>query len=326
MTAVQPMRSSSNPSSRRMATVAAVADLRVRRGRRDILHGVSLALEAGTTTLLVGLNGAGKTTLLQAFYGGIDRIGGTVSVGGLDPRHDRLARSRIGLVPQEIALYPRLTVSENIEVFAALSGQSERAAVAPILARVGLSGAARQLVSALSGGMQRRANLACALVGRPSLLLLDEPTVGLDLAARQGFAADLRRLAGDTGAAILLTTHDLDESEALADRVAVLHAGHLIAEGSPAALIGGVYGPADRRLDLLLGAAATVAEEAALRGRGFLPIADGRVWRGYVAIGAAGVPSPADLGFAEATVRELRLRRPGLEDAFSALIGKAHGT
>lgn len=325
MTAVQPVRSSSVPASQRTDTVAIVTGLRVRRGGRDILHGVSLALEAGTTTLLVGLNGAGKTTLLQAFYGGTDRIEGTVSVGGLDPRHDRLARSRIGLVPQEIALYPRLTVSENIEVFAALSGRSVGDAVAPLLARVGLSGAAHQLVSALSGGMQRRANLACALVGRPSLLLLDEPTVGLDLAARQSFAADLRRLAGDTGVAILLTTHDLDESEALADRVAVLHAGRLIAEGPPAALIGGVYGPADRRLDLVLAGTATAAEAAALRRGGFLPLADGRVWRGYVAIGAAGVPSPADLGVAEATVREIRLRRPGLEDAFAALIAKARG-
>lgn len=325
MTAVQPMRSSSVSAGRRTEAVAAVTDLRVRRGRRDILHGVSLALEAGTTTLLVGLNGAGKTTLLQAFYGGADRTGGSVTVGGLDPRHDRLARSRIGLVPQEIALYPRLTVSENIEVFAALSGRSEGAAVAPILARVGLAGAAHQLVSALSGGMQRRANLACALVGRPSLLLLDEPTVGLDLAARQSFAADLRRLAGDTGVAILLTTHDLDESEALADRVAVLHAGRLIAEGSPAALIGDVYGPADRRLDLVLAGAATPTEETALRRGGFRPLADGRVWRGYIALGAAGVPSPAELGLAEATVREVRLRRPGLEDAFSALIDRAHG-
>ena len=323
MTVTQPVRPSSVPVSRRMDAVAAVTDLRVRRGRRDILHGVSLALEVGTTTLLVGLNGAGKTTLLQAFYGGTDRVGGAVSVGGLDPRHDRLARSRIGLVPQEIALYPRLTVSENIEVFAALSGRSEAGAVPPILARVGLSGAAHQLVSALSGGMQRRANLACALVGQPSLLLLDEPTVGLDLAARQSFAADLRRLAGETGVAILLTTHDLDESEALADRVAVLHAGRLIAEGSPAALIGGVYGPADRRLDLVLARAAIGPEVAALHRGGFSPLADGRVWRGYVAVGAAGVPSPVDLGLAEATVREIRLRRPGLEDAFAALVAKA---
>lgn len=324
MTALQPVRSSV-PARRATREVAAVADLRVSRGRREILHGVSLTLHAGTTTLLVGLNGAGKTTLLQGFYGGADRIGGSVSIGGRDPRHDRLARRQIGLVPQEIALYPRLTVAENIEVFAALSGRSEPAAVAPILARVGLSDAAHQLVSALSGGMQRRANLACALVGRPSLLLLDEPTVGLDLAARQSFGADLRRLAGETGVAILLTTHDLDESEALADRVAVLHAGRLIAEGTPAALIGGVFGAADRRLDLVLAAAAMPGEEAALRRGGFAPLADGRVWRGFVAIGSAGVPSPADLGIAEAAVREVRLRRPGLEDAFAALVARAQG-
>lgn len=324
MTALQPVRSSV-PARRITQVVASVTALRVRRGRRDVLHGVSLALHAGSTTLLVGLNGAGKTTLLQSFYGGADRVGGSVSVGGRDPRHDRLARSQIGLVPQEIALYPRLTVAENLEVFAALAGRSARAAVAPILARVGLSGAAHQLVSALSGGMQRRANLACALVGRPSVLLLDEPTVGLDLAARQGFGADLRRLARDTGVAILLTTHDLDESEALADQVAVLHGGHLIAEGTPAALIGSVYGAADRRLDLVLAGTATPGEEAALRRGGFAPLADGRVWRGFIAIGGSGVPRPAELGIAEATVREIRLRRPGLEDAFAALIARAEG-
>lgn len=320
----QPARSSV-PARRAAPAVACVTDLRIRRGRRDILHGVSLSLEAGTTTLLVGLNGAGKTTLLQGFTGGADRIGGSVSVGGRDPRDDRLARRQIGLVPQEIALYPRLTVAENIEVFAALSGRPDRAAVAPILARVGLSEAAHHLVSVLSGGMQRRANLACALVGRPSLLLLDEPTVGLDLAARQSFAADLRRLAGETGVAILLTTHDLDESEALADRVAVLHAGRLIAEGTPAALVGSVYAAADRRLDLVLAGVATKDQDAALRRGGFAPLADGRVWRGFVALGAAGVPSPADLGIAEAAVREIRLRRPGLEDAFSVLVGRAQG-
>jgi ABC-type Fe3+/spermidine/putrescine transport system ATPase subunit len=161
--------------------VATARDATVRLGGKSVLQSVSLSLRAGEISVLLGPNGAGKTTLMRSLYGGVALSGGSILIAGMDPRRESKARRRIGFVLQEVALYPRLTVRENLETFAVLAGLRRREArlgASKVLDTVGLSGAEDRLVAVLSGGMQRRVNIACGLVGAPSLLLLDEPTWG----------------------------------------------------------------------------------------------------------------------------------------------------
>lgn len=309
--------------------VAVAADLWVRRGGKDILKGMSLALDPGLVTVLLGPNGAGKTTLIEAFCGALPARRGTVSIGGCDPRRDREARRRIGLVPQEVALYGRLTVRENLETFAALAGTgtgSKRGEIDRALDLAGLERAGSRLVSALSGGMQRRANIACALVGRPSLLLLDEPTVGLDVEARLGISAVLRRLTAEIGSAVLLTTHDMGEAEAVADAVAIMEDGRLLIGGSPPELIATQFKPTTRRAEAVLNGWPSEAAEAGLRAAGFVPSVDRVTWVGLIDVPADQVLAAFDrFGVGLSALREWRVRRPGLDDVYRRSLARAHG-
>ena len=302
--------------------VAVLHDVSVERSGRRVLDGISLTLAAGTVTLLVGPNGAGKTTLMHALGGGLPVAAGTVAVDGLDPRSARAARRAVGLVPQEIALYPRLTVRENLETFAAFAGEpATPAAVEDCLARVALTGVAGQLVGTLSGGYQRRANIACALVTRPLLLLLDEPLVGLDPIARRAICDDLRRLVRRDGVAALMATHDLDEGELIADKVAVLRDGTLAAVGRPEELLEKLFPPGSRRVEVALTGVPDEPARRSLAARGLAPDAAATVWHGLsLGLTPFGV---ADLGLAPAQIREMRVRRLGLTDAYTALLAGA---
>ncbi|MFG1478658.1 ABC transporter ATP-binding protein [Xanthobacter sp. V4C-4] len=225
----------------------AVAGLHAGYGRARVLHGVDLTVPAGGITVLMGPNGAGKSTLVRAICGRLRARAGTVRVCGL--RADSAAaRCQIGLAPQEIALYRTLTLTENLSVFAELSGLSMagvRARVEEVLARTGTATRRDTRIDRLSGGWQRRANLAAALMGAPRLLLLDEPTVGVDAPAREDLARLLRALAAD-GLAMLLVTHDFDFAEQVADRAAILVGGRIVLEGPLAALLDARF--AHRRL------------------------------------------------------------------------------
>ncbi len=303
--------------------VAHVSNIRVDRAHRLILDNVTLELRAGTVTLLAGPNGAGKTTLIRALSGSIVPTSGQVSVVGYAPSRDRRARAALGLVPQEIALYSRLSVRENIEIFAAFSGgRATPALVDHCVARTGLASVADALVSTLSGGFQRRANIACALVGRPRLLLLDEPLVGLDPLARRAICADLKSLARTDNVALLLATHDLDDGEAIADTVVILRAGRIAAQASPADLVTAQFAAETSRTEVLLMDQPDDAARSALMTRGYVPTAEATVWRGIhrAAEGPVSLET-ADLGLPMAQIRELRQRRFRLGDAYEAIVG-----
>ncbi len=208
-------------------------------GELRAVEGVSFAVRAGELYGLLGPNGAGKTTTLSMIAGLLRPDAGTVVVDGVafsaDPQR---ARRIMGVVPQELALYEELSARENLEFWGRLAGLSRRDArqrAGVLLEALALHDRAREPVRTYSGGMRRRVNLGCALVHRPRLLLLDEPTVGIDPQARQNILEFIRGLQRE-GTAILYTTHYLEEAETLCQRVGILDHGRLLAEGTLEAL------------------------------------------------------------------------------------------
>ena len=214
----------------------AVRDLRKSYGALEAVRGVSFDVERGEVFGLLGPNGAGKTTTVEMLEGYRKRDGGSVEVLGVDPA---VAggdwRERIGVVLQSSAMYETLTVAESLRLFAGY--YSSPRPVDEIVELVGLREQRDQVVRRLSGGQRRRLDLGLALVGDPELIFLDEPTTGFDPHARRQAWETLRSLRG-LGKTIVLTTHYLDEAEQLADRVAVLRRGEIVAVGPPADLIG----------------------------------------------------------------------------------------
>lgn len=213
-----------------------VEDLEMTYGSSPVLRGVSFEVARGTVFALLGSNGAGKTTTVEILEGHRQRTGGDVRVLGTDPAHGgRAFRDRIGIVLQSTAIDPDLTVMESAQ----LQASYHRRPMAPsaALAAIGLDEEHRKRVGVLSGGQRRRLDLALAIVGRPELVFLDEPTTGFDPQARQ-LAWNLIETLRDGGTTILLTTHYLDEVERLADQVAVLRDGQIVALGAPAELVG----------------------------------------------------------------------------------------
>ena len=212
-------------------------------GDRLVLRGLTLSLHAGEILVLLGPNGAGKSTLVKAMSGRLKLDRGSILVGGMNPAEQPDASRICGIVPQHIALFEKLTASENLQAFGRLMGVKtpdiSKLALAT-LAKVGLSARAKDRVGSLSGGMRRRINIAAALMHNPKILVLDEPTVGLDYEARAGLTQLLRDLRL-SGLGILLTTHDMDEAEALADRVAVMVGGVVLAQGPPRELIAELF-------------------------------------------------------------------------------------
>ena len=211
-----------------------------RYGDVAVVAGVDLELQAGECFGLLGPNGAGKTTTLRLCLGLTDPDAGEIQVLGLPvPARAREARRRIGVVPQSDTLDPDFTVYENLLVFGRYFGQDDAVTerrIPELLEFAGLAGRAKAKIQTLSGGMKRRLALARALVNDPDLILLDEPTTGLDPQARHLIWDRLKRLTAE-GKTLLLTTHFMDEAERLCHRLAVLDQGRLIAQGSPQTLI-----------------------------------------------------------------------------------------
>ena len=211
------------------AVVARLAAVTHRYGEHAALDGVDLEVRAGEVLALLGPNGAGKSTALGLLTGLLRVQQGRVELCGGDPR-DAASRQGLGVMLQEARLPETLRVGELVRQFSA-------AYPAPrppteTLALAGLEGLARRPYGALSGGQQRRVQFALAICGRPRVVLVDEPTTGLDVEARRAFWAVLRGLRLE-GAALVLTTHYLEEADALADRVAVIRSGRIVAEGTP---------------------------------------------------------------------------------------------
>jgi len=210
-----------------------VADLRVVRGTRVVLPGLSFEVPRGQVTGLLGPSGGGKTTLMRALVG-VQRVaGGRVEVLGL-PAGTRALRSRVGYVTQAPSVYPDLTVTENLRFFARVL-RAPLGEVAQVLEQVDLVGHADALAGRLSGGQRSRVSLAVALLGGPELLVLDEPTVGLDPVLRRDLWALFHRLAAD-GTTVLVSSHVMDEAQRC-DRLLLLRDGVLVADDSPARLL-----------------------------------------------------------------------------------------
>ncbi|GFE24283.1 ABC transporter ATP-binding protein [Streptomyces nigrescens] len=215
--------------------VIRVRDLRMSYGSAHVLHGIDLDIHRGEIFALLGPNGAGKTTTVEILEGFRQRSAGEAVVLGTDPARGGDAwRARIGLVLQSWRDHRRWRVAELLTHFATYYPRPRDPA--ELLALVGLTEQAGQQVDRLSGGQRRRLDVALAIVGRPELLFLDEPTTGFDPEARRDFHDLVERLARDEGVTILLTTHDLAEAERLADRIAMLVNGRIRAHGTPSEL------------------------------------------------------------------------------------------
>ncbi|WP_435839675.1 ABC transporter ATP-binding protein [Streptomyces caniferus] len=296
---------STTPSA---ATVAAgsarpvirVRDMRMAYGGTDVLHGIDLDIRRGEIFALLGPNGAGKTTTVEILEGFRQRSAGEVAVLGTDPaRGDDAWRARIGLVLQSWRDHRRWQVAELLRHFALYYPAPRDPA--ELLALVGLTEQAGQQVDRLSGGQRRRLDVALAIVGRPELLFLDEPTTGFDPEARRDFHDLVERLARDEGVTILLTTHDLAEAERLADRIAVLVNGRIRAGGTPAELALRAAAQAEVRW--------TAADGTARRERTADP--SQLVWELHRDTGGP--------------VADLEVRRPTLEDTYLHMVHRDGG-
>jgi ABC-2 type transport system ATP-binding protein len=231
-----------------------VRDLRMRYGSLDVLHGVDFTARRGEVVALLGPNGAGKTTTIEILEGFRLRSAGEVSVLGVDPAHaDEGWRARVGVVLQSWRDHGKWRVRDlltHLGRYYAPYGTPQRSRpydVDELLKTVGLTEQANQKILTLSGGQRRRLDVAIGIVGRPEVLFLDEPTAGFDPQARREFHDLVHRLSDWEDTTILLTTHDLDEAEKLADRILILAAGRIVAAGSADALARRVSGKAEVR-------------------------------------------------------------------------------
>jgi ABC-2 type transport system ATP-binding protein len=294
-----------------------IQDARKRFGTVEALRGLSFDLRAGEMLGLLGPNGAGKTTLVRALAGRVRLDGGRVSLFDRELSPDS-ARPELGVVPQELALYPLLTAGENLNVFGALNGLSGdrlRARVAWALEWTGLGDRAKESVKHFSGGMKRRLNLACGVLHEPRVVLLDEPTVGVDPQSREKLY-DMLAALRSAGAAILVTTHYLEEAEARCERIVVMDHGRAVAQGSLAELVA-VAGLPARRLTLHLERAIATAPE------GFALDGGGTALTASVTDVAVELPELlARVRGAGHAVRDLDVRAASLQAAFLALTGK----
>lgn len=213
--------------------------LRKAYGARVAVADVCLCVAAGEILGLLGPNGAGKSTTVGMLAGLTRPDAGTVTIGGKTPAADEFRfKRRIGLVPQELALFEDLSAIANIELFGALYALPHRglkARAMAVLDRVGLADRARDKPATFSGGMKRRLNIACALVHDPDVLLLDEPTAGVDPQSRNAIFDNLEALKR-SGKALVYTTHYMEEAERLADRIVIVDHGRVVASGTPAEL------------------------------------------------------------------------------------------
>jgi ABC-2 type transport system ATP-binding protein len=217
-----------------MTSVLEVQGVRHRYGGTVALDGVDLRVGAGECVALLGPNGAGKTTLVNLVIGLLARQAGSIGIAGGDPRV-AATRLELGVVQQSLG-FPTTAKVRELVVGAAVRAGLPRSAAGPVLAELGLAELAGRRAVKLSGGQRQRLQLAMALVGAPALLVLDEPTVGLDVAARRAFWAILAERRA-RGVGVLVTTHLIEESAAVADRVVVVDKGRIVASGTPDELI-----------------------------------------------------------------------------------------
>lgn len=297
------------------------------RRRRDplvALDGLDLTIARGTVCGLLGPNGSGKTTTVNLLCGLVRPTSGTVICEGIDVRTDVTGvRARLGVVPQETALYNDLTAQENLSFHARLyqvPRTERRARIAEVLDLVGLTDRQHDRAGTFSGGMQRRLALARALLTRPSVVVLDEPTLGVDVQSRAALWQRIRTIAAE-GGTVLLTTNYMEEAQALADELVILDHGQLVATGTPDELRAGLgHSLIDVRTSLDPAAAVGLTRVAGVE--------DATWGEEQVTIVADGRPEtlPAVMEWFAGTGRPAQVvgvRRPDLNDVFLSLTGKA---
>lgn len=295
--------------------------LRKAYGERVAVQDVSLALRPGEVLGLLGPNGAGKSTTVGMICGlTVPDAGSVTLAGGVSLAADEAGyKRRIGLVPQDIALYEELPARMNVELFGALYGMEAgllKRRADEVLAMVGLSDRARDKPSTFSGGMKRRLNIACALVHDPEVILLDEPTAGVDPQSRNAIFDNLEMLKA-AGKALIYTTHYMEEAERLADRITIVDHGRVVASGTQAQLFAML--PAAQTLQLDLDGE---PDDALLQG---LPRATRTGQR--LEVGVADIARDAGAVLAALAERGIQVRgiataRATLEDVFLALTGR----
>jgi ABC-2 type transport system ATP-binding protein len=286
-------------------------------GTTQALRGAEVELQRGELLLLLGPNGAGKTTLIRAVAGRVRLDQGEIELLG-----QRLvgaakeARRVLGIVPQEIALYPLLTARENLEVFGSfhgLAGSARAEAVKAALTWTGLEDRAREPIKGFSGGMRRRLNIACGVLHRPEVVLLDEPTVGVDPQSRERIWEMLDKLR-QAGTSLVLTTHQLDEAQTRGDRIVIIDHGKTIANGTFRELVERTVG---HRRQITLTLDRPVAVDGSNTDR------DGHIVRVQVADVAAELPSLLErVRAAGAVVEDVGVQSPTLQNVFLHLTGR----
>jgi len=285
---------------------------------------VSFHVEPGETYGLLGPNGAGKTTTISMIVGLLRAEAGTIEVDGRAMHPSARETKRVvGYVPQELALYPDLTAAENLRFFARLHELSDAdARIAEVLDVTGLAARADDRVDTYSGGMQRRLNIGVALLHRPRLLVLDEPTVGVDPQSRDAILAAVEAL-GDGGVGVVYTTHYMEEAERLCDRVGIIDSGRLVAEGTRRELVA-MVGQRDRLVLEVTGDRAAVAE--ALEGVEDVDSVGATDTGVELAVVGAGGRLPELLAVVTGTgasVRGVEVLEPDLESVFLHVTGRA---
>jgi ABC-2 type transport system ATP-binding protein len=309
-----------------VASVLVCRDLRKRFGDLVAVDGVGFEVGEGETYGLLGPNGAGKTTTISMICGLLERDGGEVEVAGRPITAASVeAKAAIGYVPQELALYPDLSGLENLRFFARLYGMDAREAARradAVLELIGLSDRAKDQTREYSGGMRRRLNIGIGLLHRPQLLVLDEPTVGVDPQSRNAILESVEAL-GAEGLAVLYTTHYMEEAERLCDRVGILDAGVLEAEGTRRELVA-LVGGRDRVRLVATGELGPALEavrhlppvrEASVRDDGIDLLVDGA---------RSALPALLEaVSGAGVHLRSVEVTEPNLEAVFLHLTGKA---
>jgi ABC-2 type transport system ATP-binding protein len=299
--------------------VLVVDSVTKRYGDNTALSQVDLSVSEGEIVALLGANGAGKTTLLSLVAGLRRPDAGAVRIGadGGNPRTPSVRR-QIGFAPQELGVYPRLSVDANLRLFAEMAGLRGDAATARIEETaddLGITDLLGARGGDLSGGQRRRVHVAMALVHHPSLVVLDEPTAGVDVAARNSLVELVQRVAA-RGAAVVYSTHYLAEAEAFGGRVAVLHRGRKVADGTVRDLVAGLPGSVELTFD------GPVPE------LGFRSVAEPTVHGSIATFLCADPEREAAAILADAaaylrTLRSIRVRPAGLEDAYRSITGEA---
>jgi ABC-2 type transport system ATP-binding protein len=290
-----------------------VANLVKRFGAVTALDGISLRLNQAECLGLLGPNGAGKSTLIRGIVGRVLPDSGQIRIFGSEAS-SRAAREALGWIPQEIAIYPRLTCRENLVAFGTyqgLSGARLAEQVAWCLKWAALEDRANDPAGKLSGGMKRRLNMAAGIIHRPRLVLMDEPTVGVDPQSRNRIFEMIENLRTE-GMSVLYTTHYMEEAERLCDRIAIIDHGRIIAEGTNEELVRNAFGTRSEVTARFTGNADSIATWVQQRG--------GRMSEGAVQFT---IDRPADIAqiLDEASTRgigidDVSLRRPNLESVF----------